>query len=59
MIGRLMDLWDPVAVRMGGAHINRRTSEAVRAAGLIVENEERQGPGGLIRLIKARVPDGD
>lgn len=59
VIGRLMDLWDPVAVRMGGAHINRRTSEAVRAAGLIVKNEERQGPGGLIRLIKAKVPDED
>lgn len=57
IIGRLMDVWDPVAVRMGGAHINRRTVDAVRAAGLIVEHEERQGPGGLIRLITGRVPD--
>ncbi len=57
VIGTLMDLWDPVAVRMGGAHINRRASEAVRAAGLIVESEERQGLGSMLRLIQARVPD--
>lgn len=57
VIGKLMDLWDPIAVRMGGAHINRRTAEAVRTAGLEVIEEERHGPGGLIRLIKARVPD--
>ncbi len=59
VIGRLMDLWDPIAVRVGGAHINRRTADAVSAAGLIVEHEERHGPGGLIRLITGRVPGGD
>ncbi len=57
LVGRLMDLLDPIAVRLSGAHINRRTTESVRRSGLELVTEERHGPFGLLRLIEARVPD--
>jgi ubiquinone/menaquinone biosynthesis C-methylase UbiE len=59
VVGRLMDLLNPIAVRLGGEHINRRTTENVRRAGLELVGEERHGPFGLVRLIEARVADGD
>ncbi|QSA97404.1 class I SAM-dependent methyltransferase [Methylococcus sp. EFPC2] len=53
LIGRLMDLIDPVIVRMVGAHINRRTLENARLAGLAVESVENMTANGLVRLIRA------
>jgi ubiquinone/menaquinone biosynthesis C-methylase UbiE len=55
VIGTAMDLLDPVIVRMMGAHINRRTVENVRVAGLEIERVEELAPGGLVKLIVARV----
>jgi ubiquinone/menaquinone biosynthesis C-methylase UbiE len=55
-IGRLMDLADPLAVRLMGPHINRRTVENVRRAGLEVERVEDLAPRGLVKLIVARAP---
>jgi ubiquinone/menaquinone biosynthesis C-methylase UbiE len=53
-IGTAMDVLDPLVVRMMGAHINRRTAENVRKAGLEIERIEELAPGGLVQLIVAR-----
>lgn len=58
LVGRLMDLLDPVAVRLMGPHINRRTVDNVRQAGLELERVENLSANGLVRLIVARVPGG-
>ena len=55
VIGRLMDLLNPLVVRMMGANINRRTVENVQKAGLVVEQVENLGMGGIVKLIVARV----
>jgi ubiquinone/menaquinone biosynthesis C-methylase UbiE len=53
LIGTLMDLLNPLVVRIVGANINRRTVENVRRAGLeIVEVENLRGE--LVKLIHAR-----
>ncbi len=53
VIGPLMDLMDPLVVAVVGTHINRRTVENVRLAGLQVERVEPI-KGDLIKLIHAR-----
>jgi hypothetical protein len=60
LIGKLMDLLDPLVVRVMGAHVSRRTAETVRRAGLEVEQEEDLASRGLVKLIVARPssPDG-
>jgi len=53
LIGLLMDLLNPLVVRVVGANINRRTVENVRRAGLeIVEVESLRGE--LVKLVHAR-----
>lgn len=52
--GRLMDFWNPVAVRVSGANINRRTLSDVRRACLHVEEVRYLAPLGLVKLIVAR-----
>jgi len=42
LLGKMMDILDPLTVRMMGPHINRRTVENVRAAGLKIRNVEDQ-----------------
>jgi ubiquinone/menaquinone biosynthesis C-methylase UbiE len=54
VMGKLMDLLDPFVVRLMGPHINRRTVENVRKAGLEIERVEELAPGGLVKLIVAR-----
>jgi ubiquinone/menaquinone biosynthesis C-methylase UbiE len=54
VIGRLMDLLNPIVVRVLGANINRRTVDNVRRAGLVLEKVEDLGPMGLVKLIVAR-----
>jgi len=54
LVGRLMDLLDPLVARLMGPHINRRTVESVRRAGLTLERVEDLGAGGIFRLIVAR-----
>jgi len=55
VIGTLMDLLDPVVVSLIGTHINRRTVENVRSAGLRVERVQAI-KGDLVKMITARVP---
>jgi ubiquinone/menaquinone biosynthesis C-methylase UbiE len=57
-LGRLMDLLDPLVVRIVGAHINRRTVENVRRAGLEIERVEDLAPLGVVKLIATRPVDG-
>ena len=54
IIGWLMDLLDPVVVRLMGPHINRRTEQNVKRAGLVVERVETLAPLDLVKLIVAR-----
>ncbi len=53
IIGRLMDVLNPLVVRLWGANINRRTIENVRRAGLCVEQVEHLGPMQMVKLIVA------
>ncbi|MFB0546418.1 MAG: class I SAM-dependent methyltransferase, partial [Anaerolineae bacterium] len=53
LIGGLMDLLDPLVVRLMGPHINRRTVDNVRQAGLEIERVEHLTGGGLVKLIIA------
>lgn len=52
VVGRLMDLINPLAVRLSGANINRRTVENVRAAGFEI-GEVATKARGLVKLITA------
>ncbi len=54
VIGPLMDLLDPVVLRLMGPHISRRTVDNVTRAGLKVEHVEELAAGGLVKLIVAR-----
>ncbi|HWO93611.1 MAG TPA: class I SAM-dependent methyltransferase [Dehalococcoidia bacterium] len=56
VLGWIMDRVNPLAVRLSGANINRRTVENVRAAGFDVRSVRSRA--GLIRLIEA-VPSAD
>jgi phosphatidylethanolamine/phosphatidyl-N-methylethanolamine N-methyltransferase len=58
VIGKLMDLLDPLVVRLMGPHINRRTVENVKKAGLEIERIEELAPGGLVKLVVARAKQG-
>jgi ubiquinone/menaquinone biosynthesis C-methylase UbiE len=55
IVGVLMDILNPLVVRMMGANINRRTVENVQKSGLVLENVENLGMGGIFKLILARV----
>jgi phosphatidylethanolamine/phosphatidyl-N-methylethanolamine N-methyltransferase len=56
VIGPLMDILDPVIVRMMGAHIARQTEENVRRAELEILRVKHLAPGELVKLIHAWVP---
>jgi phosphatidylethanolamine/phosphatidyl-N-methylethanolamine N-methyltransferase len=53
-IGTIMDILDPLVVRLMGAHINRRTEENVDQAGLEIERVQNLAWEGLVKLIVAR-----
>ncbi|MGE5589512.1 MAG: class I SAM-dependent methyltransferase [Bacillota bacterium] len=53
IVGPLMDLLDPLSAALIGTHINRRTAENARLAGLQVEWVENV-EGDLVKLIYAR-----
>lgn len=53
ILGWLMNLTNPLVVRMVGANINRRTVENVIKSGLIVEQAADLG-AGIFKLIEAR-----
>ncbi len=54
IIGWVMDLIDPLTVRLWGAHVNRRTVENVKRAGLEIESIEHLGPMQMVKLIVAK-----
>jgi len=56
VVAALMDLLNPLVVRLMGANINRRTVENVQKAGLELEQVEDLGMGGVFKLIVARAP---
>lgn len=53
-VGRLMDVANPVVVRMMGANINRRTVENIEKAGLRIERVEDLSVQGIFKLIVAK-----
>jgi ubiquinone/menaquinone biosynthesis C-methylase UbiE len=53
VIGRLMDLYNPLAVRITGANINRRTVENLGRSGLKVRGVTDLVPLGMFKLITA------
>ena len=55
VLGRVMDLVNPVFVRMSGANINRRTLDNLRGAG-VPEVEASSHAFGIVKLIEARKP---
>lgn len=57
ILGALMELLNPVVVRLMGANINRRTVENVRLAGLQIENVEDLGLGDIFKLIITCPPE--
>jgi ubiquinone/menaquinone biosynthesis C-methylase UbiE len=54
VIGMIMDVLNPLVVRVMGANINRRTVENVQAAGWSIEQAEDLGLGGIVKLLIAR-----
>lgn len=52
-LARLFDLLNPLAVRLTGANINRKTVENVQRAGLQIESIENLAPSGIVKLIMA------
>jgi len=52
VVGRLMDLINPVAVRLMGANINRDTVDNVERSGFALKVVETRG-FGILRLIRA------
>ncbi len=54
IIGPMMDLMNPLVVRLMGANMNRRTVENIQRAGLVIESIEHLGPMKMVKLIVAR-----
>lgn len=54
VIGRMMDLLNPIIMRLWGANINRRTIENVKQAGLEIEDIQDLGPMKMVKLIVAK-----
>jgi ubiquinone/menaquinone biosynthesis C-methylase UbiE len=54
VLGTLMDVLNPVVVRISGANINRRTVDNVGQSGLRLEQIEDLGKGDIFKLIVAR-----
>jgi hypothetical protein len=50
-MGRLMDLANPIAVRLSGANVNRDTVSNVAKAGIAPDSVESRG-FGIVKLIR-------
>jgi len=55
LLGALMDLFNPMVVRIMGANNNRRTIDTVKGLGLIIERSADMGMGGIFKLIVAHM----
>jgi len=58
VLGPVFDLLNPLAVRLSGANINRRTVENVQAAGFEIEQVESHALG-IVKIIAARKNPGN
>jgi ubiquinone/menaquinone biosynthesis C-methylase UbiE len=54
VVGALMDMLNPLVVRIMGANINRGTVENVRRSGLHLDRVENLDAAGIFKLIVAR-----
>lgn len=54
VIGKVMDLLNPVAVKLSGPAINRRTLDNIHQAGLEIDMAENLALGGVFKFIIAR-----
>ena len=54
LAGFIMDVLNPMVVRMMGANINRRTIENVQRSGWQLEKVEDVGMGGIFKMIVAK-----
>ena len=54
VVGELMDLVDPLVMRLMGPHINRRTGQNVEKGGFEIERVRELTAGGLVKLIVGR-----
>lgn len=57
VLGRVMDLLNPLVVRLMGPNINRDTVGNVVQSGLSLVSVEDIGAGGIFKIIHARVPE--
>jgi hypothetical protein len=51
----MMDILNPLVVRITGANINRRTVENVQKSGLVLEKVEKLGRLSMFRMILAHI----
>jgi ubiquinone/menaquinone biosynthesis C-methylase UbiE len=56
VLGKIMDILNPLVVRIGGANINRRTVKNVERAGLEIETVKHLLGEGVVKLIVASAP---
>lgn len=54
LVGRVMDMVNPIAVRIQGTNVNRGTIDNIENAGLLIERVEDLSVQGTLRLIFAR-----
>ncbi len=54
VIGAIMDVLNPLAVRVMGANINRHTVDNIQKAGWSIARVDDLGMGGIVKLIAAR-----
>jgi ubiquinone/menaquinone biosynthesis C-methylase UbiE len=59
ILGSLMDIFNPMVVRMMGANINRRTLKNVQQAGLQIDNVENLARGDIFKLTLAHPGEGE
>jgi ubiquinone/menaquinone biosynthesis C-methylase UbiE len=58
IVGRVMDLANPIMVRLTGANINRQTVSNVEKAGIALDRVESRGLG-LVKLIRGSAGEGE
>jgi ubiquinone/menaquinone biosynthesis C-methylase UbiE len=53
MMGKMLDMMNPIVVRLMGANINRRTLENIQLAGLRIESVQDLAMRGMFKMIVA------
>jgi hypothetical protein len=55
LLGVLMDIVNPLNYWLNGDHLNRRTIEDIRAAGLVIERITNEAMGGIFKQLELSV----